>query len=162
MNAHAELRQRYRSHLGTLLDRVTRAITGLPAGRQRLLLSIESYWEACLDHRAQRIGLYAAAASDELMAVFDQQARIFERMIASELTACGVREPHALGRRLFEEVRSIARAEQLSGERAAAQRQAFADFLDQRLALALGGGNAAVTQADPPGRHSGSGRRHLG
>ena len=133
MSTSEKLQRDYREHLRTLLAGMTRAMTGMPAGPQRLLVAVEAYWELCFRRREQRSAMIAAARATDDEAMLSRMSRIFERMLASELIACGVAQPHDLARSLCQEIRGIARGELLAGHRLPWQRRRLNGFLESRL-----------------------------
>lgn len=138
-----QLRRDYREHLRVLLDGMTRSMTGLPAGPRRLLVAVEAYWELCFRRRAERSAMIQAARATESEALLSRLAQIFERMLTSELTACGVTEPRTLAHSLYEEIRAIARAELIAGHRLPEQRERLVSFLESRLVTPVPSAGAA-------------------
>lgn len=144
MDEAALLRQQFHEHLRALLHSVSRAMTGLVPGPRRLLVAVETYWEACYRRRDARAGLILASRRLRMDAELARLSRIFERMLASELTTCGVTGPHALARSLSAEIRAIARAELIAGHRLPWQRRRLLGFMESRLNFASGRARAAA------------------
>lgn len=144
MDEAALLRQRFHEHLRALLHSMSRAMTGLAPGPRRLLVAVETYWEACYRRRDLRTEMIAASQRLRLDAELGRASRIFERMLASELTICGVAEPHTLARSLAGEIRAVARAELLAAHRLPWQRRRLIGFMESRLNFCSGLARAAA------------------
>ncbi|MFP5306440.1 MAG: hypothetical protein ACLGI7_11525 [Gammaproteobacteria bacterium] len=144
MNDVTLLRKQFREHLHSVLRAMTQAMTGMPAGAQRLFVSVEAYWEACFRQREERTQMCQAAQRFHCEADLMRMSQIFERMLASELIVCGVAQPHQLARGLGTEIRAIARAELFAGHRLPSQRRRLLGFLQTHLELRGSSADTAI------------------
>ena len=147
MDEAALLRQHFHEHLRTLLHSISRAMTGLAPGPRRLLVAVETYWEACYRRRDLRSEMIASSKRLRMDAELARASRIFERMLASELTICGLDQPHAIAHSLAAEIRAIARAELLAAHRLPWQRRRLIGFMESRLNFSVFAGSSALTRA---------------
>ncbi len=143
-NAALQLRAAYLLYLRDVIDCITDAMTGLPAGPRRLFVAIEAFWEACYQRREDRLRMMEAAEQTQTQAHLDSLAEIFTRMLEVELRACGALRPDELASSLLSEVRDVARAELFAGHRQPWERRRLMGFMESRVGFASGVGPAAV------------------
>lgn len=143
-NAALQLRSEYLLYLRDVIDCITDAMTGLPAGPRRLFVAIEAFWEACYQRRDDRLRMLEAAEQTQTQAHLDSLAEIFTRMLEVELRACGALRPDELATSLLSEVRDVARAELFAGHRLPWERRRLMGFIESRVGFAAGAGLGAA------------------
>jgi hypothetical protein len=135
MDEAAQLRDQFQAYLRGSLAAMSRAVTGMPAGPRRLLVAVEAFWEACYRARAEARLLVQTAeriqSGQELM----RSAQILQRLLASELKACGIAHAHTLAPDLAAEIGAVARAERFADQRLPFLRRRLIGFLESRTGL---------------------------
>ncbi|HEY1077017.1 MAG TPA: hypothetical protein VGE51_10055 [Fontimonas sp.] len=144
-NAALQLRSEYLLYLRDIVDCITNAMTGLPAGPRRLFVAVEAFWEACYQRRADRLRMLEAAEQTQTQAHLDALSEIFTRMLEVELRACGALRPDELAGSLLSEVRDVARAELFAGHRLPWERRRLMGFMESRVGIGPVAGLPPVT-----------------
>lgn len=136
MDEAAQLREQFQVYLRGSLEAMSRAATGMPPGPRRLLVALEAFWESCYRARVEAQALAEAAERIQAERTLMRSAQILQRLLASELTACGIGHAETLAPDLAAEIGAVARAERLADQRLPALRRRLIGFLESRTGLA--------------------------
>ena len=135
MSDTARLREDFQTELRGLLDAMARATSGLAPGPRRLLVGVEAFWEACYRRRDAAERILQSARSLDSEQDLARRALILERLLASELRACGVVAAETLAPDLAAEIAAVTRAECLAAQRLPALRRRLIGFVESRTGL---------------------------
>jgi hypothetical protein len=135
MDEAAQLRDQFQVYLRGSLEAMSRAVTGMPAGPRRLLVAVEAFWEACYRARAEAQAIAQAAERIQGEQVLMRSAQILQRLLASELKACGIGHAETLAPDLAAEIGAVARAERFADQRLPFLRRRLIGFLESRTGL---------------------------
>ncbi len=117
-------------HLETIVKKVTALIEGMPAGRLRLQLAVEQFWDICLERLAYRRLMLNTRRNPDISAELDRRNRNFVHLVSAELAAMGAPDSNAMAPLVRAMMESVAAAELKVGTRLPAQRAAVWQLLD--------------------------------
>lgn len=135
MDEAAQLRNQFQMHLRDLLDAMSRTVTGMTPGPRRLLVAVEAFWEACYRARSEAMAMAQLAERLQGEPELLRSAQILQRLLASELKACGIAHTATLAPDLAAEIGAVARAERFADQRLPALRRRLVGFLESRTGL---------------------------
>ena len=135
MGDAARLREEFLAELRRLLEAMARATSGLPAGPRRLLVGMEAFWEACYRQREATQRILQAAETLNSEQDLARRALILQRLLASELRACGICRADTLAPDLAAEIVAVTRAENFAAQRLPALRRRLIGFVESRTGL---------------------------
>ncbi len=135
MDEATQLRDQFQASLRAVLDAMSRASAGLQPGPRRLLVAVESFWEACYRSRAEMMAMAEIAQRLQSEPDLMRTAVILQRLLDSELRACGLAHTETLVRDLASEIAAVARAERFADQRLPALRRRLIGFLESRSGL---------------------------
>lgn len=129
------LREELQTHMHQLLASIERSVTGLAPGARRLLVGVEAFWEASYRRRDAVIKILRLAEAVEARERLARNGHILERMLATELRACGLDRAEELAPDLAAEIGAVVRAERFAGQRLPALRRRLIGFIESRTGL---------------------------
>ncbi len=117
-------------HLETIVTKISALIEGMPAGRSRLQLAVEQFWDICLKRLAYRRLMLNTRRNPDISAELDRRNRNFVHLISAELAAMGAPDSNAMAPLVRAMMESVAADELKVGARLPAQRAAVWQLLD--------------------------------
>ena len=119
----------HRAFLQEVLGEVMKIMGVGTASDERLITSMEVYWEACLARRTTRLAVLKATAGTPVERVIEPMGKPFQVMVRAELLPRRGEQADAAASIVYDEARSIALQEALSGQRCTARRQKLIDLI---------------------------------
>lgn len=117
-------------HLETLAGRIAALIDGMPAGRSRLQVAVEQFWDVCLNRLAFRRQIRSARRDPLVNEEVERRSRTFVFLLTAELTAMGAPEPSAMAPLVYTMADAISFEEMKAGQKLPALRAALWHLLD--------------------------------
>lgn len=136
-------------HVSLLVGEIGSVIGHLPAGRDRLVQGIETYWQGCIERIPTRRLIKNGRKLAQLDAAIQRRNRAFEYLLQPELQAIGLSATAETARLLRTLIEEVAQAEYGSGVIEPPIRQAFWRMFD-----------ATIPPAVPPKKRTVSTRRN--
>ncbi len=117
-------------HLETMAGRIAALIDGMPAGRSRLQVAIEQFWDVCLGRLAFRRLIRMARRDPVVNEEIDRRSRTFVFLLIAELTAMGAPDSPAMAPLVYAMTEAISSDEMKAGHKLPALRAALWHLLD--------------------------------
>ncbi len=117
-------------HLKLFLDQLIAVTYGMKPGRQRLMLTMEIYWEGSFRRRQLRARCLEALHDHSEFERVRRTGEPIRHLIYVEMKACGIEALSDYSSEFVRRMRDVARQELMQGERLPALRQTQFEWLD--------------------------------
>ncbi len=113
-------------------EAVSRAISGLPAGRELLLAAIEAYLDVCLANHAVKALVFETRAQRTLTTTMEDREALFARLAEPSMRAIGMTPAHISARLIVALTSEAALIEMEAGHKVAGARKSIRTLLSGR------------------------------
>lgn len=117
-------------HIKLFLDQLVAVTHGMRPGKQRLMLTMEVYWEGCFRRRHLRRQCIGSLHAHPAFEQVTRSGELLNSLIYLEMKACGLEHPRDHAQEFMRRVRDVARQELIYNERQPRIRQSHYEWLD--------------------------------
>jgi TetR/AcrR family transcriptional repressor of nem operon len=110
-------------------EAVSRAVAGLPAGREQLLAAAEAYLDVCLRNRAVKALVFETRAQSALTTTMEDREALFARLAEPSMRAIGITPAQISARLVVALISEAALIEMEAGRRVAGARRLIGKLL---------------------------------